>query len=91
MIKIPSSNYDRQLIVRLLKSPYIRFQWEYQGDTKRLWANEVDFESRAANIVEGKANWKPAFDALKDDLNSEIGSPDTPEPKRDNLKKGLIE
>ena len=85
MLKVPALNYKRTHLVGLLKSPYIRFQYKHEGKKKRLLPNEVDFESLAANIIEGSNNWLPGFEALIGELKSEIESPDTPEPKRNSL------
>ena len=53
IIEIPTYNYKRDTVVRLLKSPYIWVRLEGEGK-KKLLGYQVDFESRAANIIERK-------------------------------------
>ena len=71
IIDIPAHNYKRDSVVRLLKSPYIRMPLDGEGNS-RLLGYEVDFESRAANIVAGKEDWnklQSTLKLLKDELS----------------------
>jgi ATP-dependent helicase/nuclease subunit B len=62
IIEIPAYNYRRNSVVRLLKSPYIRISSESEG-MRCLLGYEVDFESRDANIIEGRVDWNKFQDA----------------------------
>ena len=57
IMEIPAYNYKRESVVRLLKSPYIRLPSESVKDL-RILGHIVDFESRKANIIEGRNGWK---------------------------------
>lgn len=72
IIEIPAYNYKRDTVVRLLKSPYIWVPLESEGK-KKLLGYEVDFESRAANIIKGKEDWKKFHSELIS-LNEELRS-----------------
>ncbi len=82
IIEIPTYNYKRDTVVRLLKSPYIWVPLEGEGK-KKLLGYEVDFESRAANIIKGKEDWKK-FQSVLVDLNEELRSSEL--HKNGNLK-----
>lgn len=70
IIEIPAYNYRRDSVVRLLKSPYICIPLECEGK-KKLRGYEVDFESRAENIIKGKDDWKK-FQSRLINLNEEL-------------------
>lgn len=81
ILEIPAYNYKRDSVVRLLKSPYIWVPLESEGKKKLIGA-EIDFESRAANIIEGKENWKK-FQSILISLNEELSLSGS--YKKDNL------
>lgn len=70
IIEIPAYNYKRESVVRLLKSPYIRLPSECGGNLC-LPGHVVDFESRAANIIEGRDGWEK-LSLRSDKLNDEL-------------------
>jgi len=57
IMEIPAYNHKRESVVRLLKSPYIQLPSD-GGRDLGLLGRDVDFESRAANIIEGRDSWK---------------------------------
>lgn len=72
IIEIPAHNFERNSVVRLLKSPYIRIPLKDEGNSI-LRGYEVDFESRAANIMKGREDWKKLqsmLTSLKDELDT---------------------
>jgi len=57
IIEIPAYNYRRESVVKLVKSPYIRIPSKNDG-MGGLLGHEVDFESRNANVIMGRDDWK---------------------------------
>ncbi len=72
IIEIPAYNFKRDSVVRLLKSSYILIPSEGEG-YKSLSGHEVDLESRAANINEGRAEWEK-FKLILKNLNEDLGA-----------------
>jgi len=86
IIGVPASGYRRESVIDLLKSSYIRFFWGEDDNRKRLWGQEVDFESREANIIEGIDNWRKSFSMIIAELNQELQSAEPPEHRISDLK-----
>jgi len=89
IIDVPASGYRRDSVIALLKSSYIRFIWGEDGNRKRLWGHEVDFESLEANIIEGKDNWRESFSMIIAELNEEFQSGENPEHRINVLKRRI--
>jgi ATP-dependent helicase/DNAse subunit B len=73
IIEIPAHNYKRDSVVKLLKSPYIQIPFEDKGNSI-LMGYEVDFESRSANIIAGREDWKKLqsmMTSLQEELDAE--------------------
>ncbi len=63
VLAVAAFDYRREHVVALLKSPYIRYTWNYRGRTARLSADDVDVESRISRILGGRAEWLLHLDA----------------------------
>jgi len=88
IIEIPAYNYKRDSVVRLLKSPYIRISSEGEGSSY-LRGHEVDFESRAANIIKGRDDWKEKLQLLSKYLNDESGASDHHKKENSGIKERI--
>lgn len=88
IIEIPAYNYKRDSVVKLLKSPYIRISSEGEGSSY-LPGHEADFESRAANIIEGRDDWKEKLQLIVKSLNEKLNACDPHRKDNSGIKERI--
>ena len=83
VLEATSSDYSREPVVRLLRSPFVRFE---AASGRELYGGSVDHFSLEAGVLEGRDGWSSSLDALALDLEEELDSPELPEPSRERLR-----
>lgn len=71
LLAVPAFDYRREHVVALLKSPFLRYTWDYRGRTERLSADDADIESRTARILGDRDGWLLRLDARIQAVRSE--------------------
>jgi len=57
MLDVIVQDYGRQAVLRFLRSPYVRYGFEYEGNLRMLDGDFLDTEARIARIFRGKDAW----------------------------------
>ncbi|MFP4545212.1 MAG: PD-(D/E)XK nuclease family protein, partial [Methanomassiliicoccales archaeon] len=86
---LDAPSLDRETIVKVLRSPYMRFYFEWGEETKRLWGQEVDHLSREAGVIGGLEDWRASLEALKVGLEQEIDSPECPDWRANKYRRKI--
>ena len=71
-----SSDFDRESVVRFLKSPYLKFEIELEGKKERISGSKLDLLSREAGVIEGRENWNKQLSALAKSIRRDASSPE---------------
>jgi len=73
VLRIIGENYSRDAVLTFLRSPYVHFEFDYEGNRRTLDGEFIDVEARAARIFRGKATWPAKLTELANRLEQEIG------------------
>lgn len=78
LLDVVSSGYGREEVVRLLKSPYLKFDIDLDGNKERISGSRLDRLSREAGVIEGRENWSKQLLTLAASMREEASSPEVP-------------
>ena len=76
LLQVVISNYDRETVIRLLKSPYLKFEIENEGKKERISGSKLDHLSREAGVINGRENWSRQLTTLAKTIRIDASSPD---------------
>ncbi len=79
-----NEDMPREHVVRLLSSPYIRFQYG-QEQKGRLSGGMVSSYGEQAGVIGGVAQWKEKLDLLRKSIEDDASSPEVPAEKAKQL------
>jgi ATP-dependent helicase/nuclease subunit B len=89
ILDVVNSDYDRDLVIRLVSSPFFKFK--VGGDDYTLTGSEVDELSIEAGIIGGKKTWYSSLDALAKQAMDELVDADEGAQRYIAWKVGRIE
>ena len=72
ILEIISDDYSRVAVLKFLRSPYVQFSFEHEGNSRVLDGDFLDTEARVARIFRGKDSWWARLSASADQLEHEI-------------------
>jgi len=84
VLEVISSNYSREAVIRLLRSPFVGFRFGEDG--RSLSGSQVDHISLEAGVLEGRDQWMSALGALRTSIENELTSPEIPDWNRKRLE-----
>jgi len=72
ILEIVREDYARESVMKLLRSPYVRFVFEYQGKDGVLDGDFLDSEARVARVFRGRETWGAKLRGSADRLAKEM-------------------
>ena len=72
ILEIVREDYGREPVMKLLRSPYVRFSFEYEGEDAALDGDFLDTEARVARIFRNKDTWGAKLRDSADRLANEM-------------------
>ena len=82
MLDVIAEDFSRQSVLRFLRSPYVRFSFEYQGNARMLDGDFLDTEARVARIFRGRNSWTQKLQNSIRVLESKLAAPAADEPEK---------
>jgi len=85
VLEVISSNYSREAVVRLLRSPFVILHYGENGSLQ-LSGSKVDHLSLEIGVLEGRDQWISALGALRTSIEDELNSPEIPDWNRERMR-----
>jgi len=90
LLDIIHDNYSRQSITKLLRSPYVRYVFHYEGETAALDGGVLDSLAREARVFRGREDWAHKLNLLAEEYKHALDSQQD-DTQREALAAGVAD